>query len=212
MIAAGNLAIGKLRLSHRDLRQQIEGLIGIIGQKDVFMLDVLSDEIVKRILATKQKTTQAHQGGVHESPLKNYDEEERKAVSASKAVTYRKRHNRMTAALERIFTRFHPITETTPAGRCDCNHVLNASSPSIYLSRFSIILILSLLSRYKFEVVIRKIRWKTGFPCLVILRAESLPTNGFTFPAPLRNVDLKNRLPETLPMQRARYLGRRFLL
>ena len=26
----------------------------------------------------------------------------------------------MTAALDRIFEPFHPITETTPAGRCDC--------------------------------------------------------------------------------------------
>jgi len=112
--------LGKLHLAHRDLRQQVEGLIGIIGQKDAFMLDVLSDQIIKRILSLKRTTTQAHQGGVHESPLKNYDQEERKAVLASKAVTYRKRHNRMTAALDRIFTRFHPITETTPAGRCDC--------------------------------------------------------------------------------------------
>ena len=112
--------LGKLHLAHRDLRQQVIGLIGIIGQKDAFMLDVLSDEIFKRIRVLKQRAAQAHRGGVHESPLKNYDEEERKAVLASKTVTYRKRHNTMTAALNRIFKRFQRITETTPAGRCDC--------------------------------------------------------------------------------------------
>lgn len=56
---------------------------------------------------------------LHESPLRNYDEDERKAVSESKEVTYRRLHNRMTRAVGRIFSRFHPVTETTPAGRCD---------------------------------------------------------------------------------------------
>jgi hypothetical protein len=112
--------LGKLHLAHRDLRQQVEGLIGIIGQKDAFMLDVLSDEIIKRIPSLKQKVAKTHQSKVHESPLKNYDEDERKAVLASKTVTYRNRHNTMTAALDRIFERLQPITETTPAGRSDC--------------------------------------------------------------------------------------------
>ncbi len=56
---------------------------------------------------------------LHESPLRNYDEEERRAVLASKTATYRKRHNRMTTALNRIFGSFNPTTETSPAGRCD---------------------------------------------------------------------------------------------
>jgi len=112
--------LGKLHLAHRDLRQQVEGLIGIIGQKDAFMLDVLSDEIIKRIPSLKQSAVKVHRSEVHESPLKHYDEEERKAVLASKSVTYRNRHNTMTVALDRIFEPFHPITETTPAGRCDC--------------------------------------------------------------------------------------------
>jgi len=112
--------LGKLHLAHRDLRQQVEGLIGIVGQKDAFMLDVLSDEIIKRIPSLKQRVAKTDQSKVHESPLKNYDEDERKAVLASKTVTYRNRHNTMTAALDRIFKRLQPITETTPAGRCDC--------------------------------------------------------------------------------------------
>ena len=56
---------------------------------------------------------------VHESPLRNYDEDERRAVLASKTATYRARHNRMTTALNRIFGSFNPTTETSPAGRCD---------------------------------------------------------------------------------------------
>jgi hypothetical protein len=112
--------LGKLHLAHRDLRQQVEGLIGIVGQKDAFMLDVLSDEIIKRIPSLTQKVAKTHQSEVHESPLKNYDEDERKAVLASKTVTYRNRHNTMTAALDRIFKRLQPITESTPAGRSDC--------------------------------------------------------------------------------------------
>jgi hypothetical protein len=79
--------LGKLHLAHRDLRQQVEGLVGIVGRKDAFMLDVLSDEIIKRIPALKQRAAKAHRSEVHESPLKNYDEEERNAVLASKSVT-----------------------------------------------------------------------------------------------------------------------------
>jgi hypothetical protein len=109
----------KLQLAHHDLRQQVEGLIGIIGQKDAFMLDVLSDEIIKRVPILKRRNTKTHTQKIHESPLRNYDEEERKAVLASKTATYRNRHNTMTKALNRIFRRFNPMTESSPAGRCD---------------------------------------------------------------------------------------------
>src|SRR5436853_223403 len=117
--AAVNSLLRKLQLAHSDLRHRAEGLIGIIGQKDAFMLDVLSDEIIKRVPILKRRNARVQQGRVHESPLRNYDEEERKAVLASRTVTYRQRHNTMTAALGRIFSRFNPTTETTPAGRCD---------------------------------------------------------------------------------------------
>jgi len=56
---------------------------------------------------------------LHESPLRNYDEDERRAVLESKEVIYRHLHNRMTRALDRIFRRLRPTTETSPAGRCD---------------------------------------------------------------------------------------------
>src|ERR1035437_1741819 len=39
----------KLHLAHSDLRQQVEGLVSIIGQKDAFRLDVMSDEIITRL-------------------------------------------------------------------------------------------------------------------------------------------------------------------
>lgn len=83
------------------------------------MLDVLSNEVIKRIPILKRRTAKAHQSKIHEAPLRDYDDEERKAVLASKTKIYRNRHNTMTAALNRIFTRFNPTTETSPAGRCD---------------------------------------------------------------------------------------------
>jgi hypothetical protein len=83
------------------------------------MLDVFGDEIITRVSILKRRNAKMHQGTIHESRLRNYDEEERKAVLTSRTVTYRNRHNTMTAALDRIFSRFHPTTETSPAGRCD---------------------------------------------------------------------------------------------
>jgi hypothetical protein len=37
----------------------------------------------------------------------------------SQTVTYRKRHNKMTVALDRIFSGLNPATEASRAGRCD---------------------------------------------------------------------------------------------
>jgi hypothetical protein len=116
---AVNSLLRKLRLHHSNLADQAKGLIGIIAQKDAFALDVMSEEVIKRVPLLKRLSTKTKAQKFHESPLRNYDEEERKAVLASKTATYRKRHNRMTAALNRIFSRFNPTTETSPAGRCD---------------------------------------------------------------------------------------------
>lgn len=109
----------KLHLAHSDLRQQVQGLVGIIGQKDAFMLDVMSAMIIEQAPILERLNTKTQPGITHESPLRNYDEEERKAVLASHTVTYRKRHNKMTAALDRIFSGLNPTTETSRAGRCD---------------------------------------------------------------------------------------------
>lgn len=116
---AVNSLLKKLHLGHRNLSDQTKGLLGIIAQKDAFMLDVMSEEVIKRVPLLKRLTSKTMPQKVHESPLRNYDEEERKAVLASKTATYRKRHNKMTTALNRIFSLFNPTTETSPAGRCD---------------------------------------------------------------------------------------------
>ncbi len=116
---AVNSLLRKLQLAHTDLRHRVAGLIGIIGQKDAFMLDVMGSEVIKHVSSLKPGKAKTQQGGLHESPLRNYDEEERKAALASRTQTYRNRHNKMTAALNRIFRRFNPTTETSPAGRCD---------------------------------------------------------------------------------------------
>ncbi len=114
-----NSLLRKLRLDHGSLADQAEGLIGIIAQKDAFALDVMSEDVIKRVPLLKRLSKNTTPQKLHESPLRNYDEEERRAVLASKTATYRKRHNRMTTALNRIFGSFNPTTETSPAGRCD---------------------------------------------------------------------------------------------
>ena len=83
------------------------------------MLDVMTEDVIKRVPLLKRLSKNTRPQKVHESPLRNYDEEERRAVLASKTATYRMRHNRMTTALNRIFESFNPTTETSPAGRCD---------------------------------------------------------------------------------------------
>src|SRR5438132_7271915 len=116
---AVNSLLRKLRLDHSNLPDRAKGLIGIIAQKDAFMLDVMSEEVIKRVPLLKRLSRETAQQKVHESPLRKYDEEERRAVLASKTAMYRMRHNKMTTAVNRIFSRFNPNTETSPAGRCD---------------------------------------------------------------------------------------------
>lgn len=116
---AVNSLLRKLRLDHSNLADRAEGLIGIIAQKDAFALDVMSEDVIKRVPLLKRLRKRTTPQRIQESPLRNYDEEERRAVLASKTATYRNRHNTMTAALNRIFSSFNPATETSPAGRCD---------------------------------------------------------------------------------------------
>lgn len=114
-----NSLLRKLHLAHSNLADRAKGLIGIIGQKDAFMLDVMSEDVINRVPLLKRLSKKTAPQKIHESPLRNYDEEERKAVLASKTATYRMRHNKMTTGLNRIFSSFSPTTETSPAGRCD---------------------------------------------------------------------------------------------
>jgi hypothetical protein len=116
---AVNSLLRKLRLDHSNLADRAKGLIGIIAQKDAFILDVMSEDVAKRVPLLKRLSKDTTPQKVHESLLRNYDEEERRAVLASKTATYRKRHNKMTTALNCIFSSFNPTTETSPAGRCD---------------------------------------------------------------------------------------------
>lgn len=114
-----NSLLRKLRLDHNNLADQAKGLIGIVAQKDAFMLDVMGEDVVNRVPLLKRVSKNTTPQKVRESPLRDYDEEERTAILASKSATYRARHNRMTRALSRIFSSFNPTTETSPAGRCD---------------------------------------------------------------------------------------------
>jgi hypothetical protein len=111
----------RLELAHSGLSNQVRGLMGIIGQfgiTDAFMLDTLSEEVIKHVHAVKRVEPRKW-NVAKESPLRSYDEEERKAVRESQTITYRKRHDRMTNALGRIFKGFDFVTKSSPAGRCD---------------------------------------------------------------------------------------------
>jgi hypothetical protein len=111
----------KLKLSHRDLSTQVQGLIGIVGQfgiSDAFSLDVLSEEVIKHVLAVQVSQTNK-QRPQKESPLQNYDEAERTAVSKSRTIVYRRRHDKMTNALGRVLQNFVITTISSQAGRCD---------------------------------------------------------------------------------------------
>lgn len=109
----------KLKLRHRDFRDRVEGVIGIIGRNDAFMFDVMSDAVLRRVSHLEIHPPKARKPVVHVSNLRDYDQEERSAVLASRTVTYKKLHNRMTASLNRIFKEFRPIVEKSPAGRSD---------------------------------------------------------------------------------------------
>ena len=53
---------------------------------------------------------------------------------------------------------------------------------------------------------------KGGQPCFPVLRAQALSAFFFAFPAPLRNVNVKYRLPETIAVQGTFYFGSNFFL
>jgi len=55
--------------------------------------------------------------------------------------------------------------------------------------------------------------WQTiGKPCFEVLRAQPLSATLFAFPAPLRNVNVKYRLPEAIAVQGAFHFGSNFFL
>jgi hypothetical protein len=49
----------KQHLAHDDLRHQVQGLIGIMGRKDAFRLDVQTDEIIRQELEKGRRTKRA---------------------------------------------------------------------------------------------------------------------------------------------------------
>jgi hypothetical protein len=104
------------------IRQPALTLTRIIVREQMggaFALDVMSEDVIKLVPLLKRLSKNTTPQKLHGSPLRNYDEEERRAVPASKTATYRMRHNRMTTAVNWIFSSFNPTTETTPAGRSD---------------------------------------------------------------------------------------------
>ena len=68
---AVNSLLRKLRLDHGSLADRAEGLIGIIAQKDAFALDVMSEDVIKRVPLLKRLSKNTTPQKLHESPLRS---------------------------------------------------------------------------------------------------------------------------------------------
>lgn len=116
-----------LGLANRDFTKQVTGMVGLIGKlgiKDSFALDVLAEDIIgiakklpRRHVSSSQKTNDAKpvRGG---SPLPDLDVDERQALQKVQTVVYRNRHNKMTNALKRICEGWRVVKRGTSPDCC----------------------------------------------------------------------------------------------
>jgi hypothetical protein len=98
--------LAKLNLVNRNLKDQVNGFIGLIGQfriADAFAVDTMADDQIEKIQKRPVKPHKTSSGGGKWAPLHEFDEAERKAVQESRTVTYKKRHNKMTNRLQELF-------------------------------------------------------------------------------------------------------------
>ncbi len=126
---AVNDLLHTLRLDHSNLEDQVKGLVGLIGQfgiSDAFMIDVLASEITKFGVTAPTPTPNPvpPKAVVSASkPLPEYDEAERIAVTSSKTIHYRDRHDSMTNAVRLILRAQGIEAGTDPNCRFDMNVV-----------------------------------------------------------------------------------------
>lgn len=111
----------ELGLVNQNLEDQVKGFIGLIGQFDIpdaFAVDTMSKAQMEKIVRQRRvpalPSTPA--GGMKLSVL---DEAERKALQASKTITYRNRHNKMTNRLSELLTGLTLNAGTNPDCRYD---------------------------------------------------------------------------------------------
>ncbi len=100
-----------LRLTNRGLREQVEGLMGLIlqfGLRDAFEVDTMTEAEINQIgsLTSKRKVPArviaASPNRGRGTPLPLLDDAERKAVQKSAKITYRSRHKKMTNRLREL--------------------------------------------------------------------------------------------------------------
>ena len=98
--------MAKLNLVNRDLKDQVRGFIGLIGQfgiADAFAVDTMTDDQVEKIKKRTVKPHKASGDGGTGAALHELDEAEREAVQESGTVKYKQRHNKMTNRLTELF-------------------------------------------------------------------------------------------------------------
>jgi hypothetical protein len=117
--------LSTLHLTNRGLREQVEGLMGLIGKfglVDAFSVDTMTEDQIKVIVASRREAPKPPtaapptQGEV--APLAILDEAERQAVQKSATTTYRNRHRKM---IRRLGELFHGFTLGQGAGP-DCRY------------------------------------------------------------------------------------------
>jgi hypothetical protein len=116
------LRLAKLNLVNQDLKDQVRGFIGLIGQfgiADAFALDTMTEDQIEKIKKRAAKHYKATGGGGKGSTLYEFDEAERKAVQESRTITYKQRHNKMTNRLKELFQKLTLTQGNHPNFRYD---------------------------------------------------------------------------------------------
>ena len=112
----------KLGLAGRNLKEQVQGMTGLIGRfgvADAFMLDVLADKIKE--IALKLNTPVAVKVVAPRvgSALPDFDTSEREYLRQAGTIRYRQRHNKMMEGLKRILDGFKLTQGKNPDCRWD---------------------------------------------------------------------------------------------
>ena len=119
--AGVNQRLAKLGLKHAGLEEQVRGFIGLIGQfglTDAFAVDTMTEAQMQNITKRVKHRSEPPKEEGNGAPLALFDEEERKAVTESSTVVYRKRHNKMTNRLEQLL----PDHKITQGASADCRY------------------------------------------------------------------------------------------
>jgi hypothetical protein len=114
--------LAKLNLVNQDLRDQVRGFIGLIGQfgiADAFAVDTMTEDQIEKIKRRSVKPYKANGGGGRGATLHEFDEAERKAVRQSRTITYKQRHNKMTNRLKELFQKLILTQGNNPNFRYD---------------------------------------------------------------------------------------------